>query len=146
MTLIGAPDRRPEGRALSLLRPEHFLVREAPDGPASAQAWQVIARQFSGSEILLEVRAPDGQRVWVEAGGQVRRLAIGDRVELRLRDVETVAFSPSAGIAARTGSGRVEGAPAGQRMPLDDQRDRPRDDHRESAPSQTVESVEPPVH
>jgi len=155
VTLIGAPDRRPEGRALSLLRPEHFLVREAPDGPVSAQAWQVIARQFSGSEILLEVRAPDGQRVWVEAGGQVRRLAIGDRVELRLRDVETVAFAPSLGIAAPTGSGHREGALAGRAKPPDDQREQPPpggplrsapEDHHAPPANETLETVEPPVH
>jgi len=120
VTLIGRRDRRPEGRALSLLRPEHFLVRDAPDGPASAGTWQVIGRRFSGSEILLEVRGADGQRVWVEAGGQVRRLAIGDRVELRLRDVETVAFAPSAGLTARS-------------------RDEP-------AAREALEPVEPPVH
>ena len=125
VTLIGGPARRPLGRALSLLRPEHFLVREAPDGPASAESWQVIARQFSGSEILLEVRAADGQRVWVEAGGQVRRLAIGDRVELRLRDVETVAFAPSAGIAAPHELALDRGEPI-----------RP----------ESLEPVEPPVH
>lgn len=93
--LVGPRDRRPEGRALCLLRPEHFTVREAPDGPVSADTWEIVSRQFSGSEILLQVRAGDGERVWVEAGDQVRRLAVGDRVELVLRSIETVAFSPS---------------------------------------------------
>jgi iron(III) transport system ATP-binding protein len=131
VTLIGRRDKRPEGRALSLLRPEHFLVRDAPDGPASADTWQVIGRRFSGSEILLEVRAEDGQRVWVEAGGQVRRLAIGDRVELHLRDVETVAFAPSAGLTAAT-------------VPTSgDAGSRSRDD---PAAREALEPVEPPVH
>ncbi len=139
VTLIGRPERRPQGRALSLLRPEHFLVREAPDGPASAESWTVIARQFSGSEILLEVRAADGQRVWVEAGGQVRRLAIGDRVELRLRDVETVAFSPSAGVAA-PGAAVHAPEPAGVgRRPTSGST-------AEADAHQALEPVEPPVH
>ena len=37
-------------------------------------------------------RPPDGDRLWVEAGERVRHLTLGDRVELRLRAVETVAF------------------------------------------------------
>ena len=83
---------RPEGAVLALLRPEHFGVREAPDGPAGPDAWEVRDRRFSGSEILLEVTASDGERLWVEAGERVRHLTLGDRVELRLRAVETVAF------------------------------------------------------
>ena len=53
---------------------------------------EVIDRRFSGSEILLELRAGDGERLWVEAGGRVRHLGLGDRVEVGLRDVESVAF------------------------------------------------------
>jgi iron(III) transport system ATP-binding protein len=83
------------GRGLVVLRPEHFDVLEAPDGPADAGAWRVLRRRFTGSEILYEVAASDGERLWVEAGHAVRRLRVGDAVSLRLRDVETVAF-PSA--------------------------------------------------
>lgn len=90
--LIDGPIARPDGHGLVLLRPEHFLVEEAPDGPASADGWQVTDRRFSGSEILLEVRASDGQRLWVEAGSRVRHLIMGDHVVVALRDVETVAF------------------------------------------------------
>ncbi|MDQ3938343.1 MAG: ABC transporter ATP-binding protein [Chloroflexota bacterium] len=90
--LIGPRDSRPQGRALAVLRPEFFDVWEAPDGPARTDRWRVIDRRFSGAELLLEVQAPDGQRLWCEAGRQVRRLAVGDVVELRLREVETVAF------------------------------------------------------
>jgi len=90
--LIGPPERRPTGRALAVLRPEHFDVWEAPDGPAGRNLWRVIDRRFSGAELLLEVQSGDGLRMWCEAGRQVRRLTVGDTVELRLRDVETVAF------------------------------------------------------
>ena len=90
--IVGHGRSRPEGAALCLLRPEHFGVVEASDGPASAGSWVVRDRRFSGSEILLEVVADDGERLWVEAGDRVRHLGLGDRVELTLRDVETVAF------------------------------------------------------
>jgi iron(III) transport system ATP-binding protein len=90
--IIGPARSRPEGAALCLLRPEHFAVIEASDGPASERSWVVRDRRFSGSEILLEVVADDGERLWVEAGDRVRHLGLGDRVELTLRDVETVAF------------------------------------------------------
>ena len=50
-------------------------------------------RRFAGSEILLEIEAPDGTRMWSVAGPGVRRLRIGDSVRVHLRDVETVAFS-----------------------------------------------------
>ena len=79
-----------------VLRPEHLDVLEAPDGPADAGAWRVLRRRFTGTEILYEVAAPDGERLWVEAGPAVRRLRVGDAVKLRLRDVETVIF-PTAG-------------------------------------------------
>jgi len=80
------------GRGLVVLRPEHLDVLEAPDGPSDAGAWRVLRRRFTGTEILYEVAAPDGQRLWVEAGHAVRRLRLGDAVNLRLRDVETVMF------------------------------------------------------
>lgn len=90
--LIGRSSPEPTGHGLVLLRPEHFSIVEAPDGPADGDGWEVIARRFSGSEILLEIRATDGQRLWVEAGSRVRHLGIGDRVKVELRDIETVAF------------------------------------------------------
>lgn len=90
--LIGGEGRPDDGHALCLLRPEHFTILEAPDGPASSGGWDVIDRRFSGSEILLELRASDGQRLWVEAGSRVRHLGLGDRVGVSLRDIETVAF------------------------------------------------------
>ena len=93
----------PDGHALCLLRPEHFEVKETSDGLADAGAWSVIDRRFSGSEILLELRAGDGERMWVEAASRVRHLGLGDRVSVRLRDIETVAFS-------RRGSGAPEAA------------------------------------
>ncbi|CAN5643612.1 ABC transporter ATP-binding protein [soil metagenome] len=99
--LVGPRSRRPQGRALCVLRPEHFRVAEAADGAAGHGTWEVTARRFSGSEILLEVRAADGELMWVEAGDQVRRLSVGDRVELELRPVETVAFGPTAGVVGR---------------------------------------------
>jgi iron(III) transport system ATP-binding protein len=80
------------GPALCLLRPEHFSVGEAPGESAPEQRWLVIDRRFSGSEILLEVRSDDGERLWVEAGSRVRHVDLGDRVSIALRVVETVAF------------------------------------------------------
>jgi iron(III) transport system ATP-binding protein len=119
--IVGGPAGRTSGHALCLLRPEHFSVQEAPDGPADGSAWKVIDRRFSGSEILLELQASDGQRLWVEAGSRVRHLGLGDRVAVRLRDIETVAFgrrshepeppagrgSASDGEAAIVSAGRV---------------------------------------
>lgn len=90
--LITSPEHRLEGHGLCLLRPEHFSIEEAPDGPASTEAWEVIDRRFSGSEILLELRSADGEQLWVEAGSRVRHLGLGDSVRVRIRDVETVAF------------------------------------------------------
>ena len=90
--LVGPGSRDPAGHGLVLLRPEHFAIAEAPDGPAADDGWEVISRRFSGSEILLEVRAGDGQRLWVEAGSRVRHLGIGDHVRVSLRVIETVAF------------------------------------------------------
>jgi iron(III) transport system ATP-binding protein len=90
--LVGAESRAVAGHALCLLRPEHFAIQEAVDGLASGDAWRVTDRRFSGSEILLELRASDDERLWVEAGSRVRHLSLGDRVDIELRDIETVAF------------------------------------------------------
>ena len=90
-------------RGLVVLRPEHLDVLEAPDGPADGSAWRVLRRRFTGAEILYEVAATDGARLWVEAGPSVRRLRVGDAVRLRLRDVETVLF-PSGGSSDQPGS------------------------------------------
>ena len=90
--LVGPRAARAEGRALVVLRPEHLDVLETPDGPADPGAWRVLRRRFAGTEILYEVVAGDGERLWVEAGPGVRRLRVGDSVALRLREVETVAF------------------------------------------------------
>jgi iron(III) transport system ATP-binding protein len=91
--IIGARRHDPS-RGLVVVRPEHIDVLEAPDGPADDAAWRVLRRRFTGTEILYEVSAPDGARLWVEAGPAVRRLRVGDAVILRLRDVETVMFAP----------------------------------------------------
>ena len=90
--LVGPRAESAHGRALAVIRPEHLDVTEVPDGPADAGAWRVLGRRFTGAEILYEVIAPDGERLWVEAGHAVRRLRVGDLVSLHLRDVETVAF------------------------------------------------------
>lgn len=100
--LIGTAERRPHGQAMCLLRPEHFGIVEAPDGPASSDGWEVIDRRFSGSEILLELRSDDGEQLWVEAGSRVRHLGLGDRVSVTLRDVETVAFGRRSGSSPST--------------------------------------------
>lgn len=102
--VIGPADRRPTGHALCLLRPEHFSIEEAPDGTASSDSWQVTDRRFSGSEILLEVRSGDGERLWVEAGSRVRHLGLGDGVRVSLRDVETVAFGRKPVVTSASGS------------------------------------------
>jgi iron(III) transport system ATP-binding protein len=99
--LVGPRATRAEGRALVVLRPEHLDVLEAADGPAEPDAWRVLRRRFAGTEILYEVTATDGERLWVEAGPGVRRLRVGDSVTLRLREVETVAF-PTAHPSDRT--------------------------------------------
>jgi len=96
--LVGPRAARAEGRALVVLRPEHLDILEAPDGPADPGAWRVLRRRFAGTEILYEVVAPDGERLWVEAGPGVRRLRVGDTVTLRLRDIETVAFPSAHGV------------------------------------------------
>ncbi len=109
LRVVGArPGDGSHGRAV--VRPEHVDLIEAADGPADAGAWRVAGRRFTGTEILYEVVAGDGARLWVEAGPAVRRLRVGDAVTLHLRDVETVVFpdpgSTGAGIAT------PEGAPA----------------------------------
>jgi len=83
--------RAADGPALTLLRPEHFTVAPVADG-AAAGAWEVIGRRFSGSEILVEVRDAGGERIWAEAGSQVRHVRPGDHLRLELKAVETVAF------------------------------------------------------
>lgn len=90
--LIGPGSRELAGHGLVLLRPEHFAIVESPAGAADGTGWEVIGRRFSGSEILLEVRAMDGQRLWVEAGSRVRHLGLRDHVSVTLREIETVAF------------------------------------------------------
>ncbi len=99
------------GRGLVVLRPEHIEVLEAPDGPADSSSWRILRRRFTGSEILYEVAAPDGERLWVEAGHAVRRLRVGDAVNLRLREFETVAF-PVSGHPSGHGDGRRVATPA----------------------------------
>ncbi len=126
--LIGKGALQPSGRALVVLRPEHFEASEAPDGPAGAGLWRIVDRRFSGAELLFDVLSHDGLRLWCEAGRQVRRLTLGDSIELTLRDdIETVAFaatgSAPAGPAQRDQSGDpldragaavpVEGEPVG---------------------------------
>jgi iron(III) transport system ATP-binding protein len=81
----------PTGHTLCLLRPEHFRVQLGLDDDAG-RGWEVMDRRFSGSEILLELQSSDGERIWVEAGDRIRHLGLGDRVSVRVRDVETVAF------------------------------------------------------
>jgi ABC-type Fe3+/spermidine/putrescine transport system ATPase subunit len=119
--LIGPPSRHPTGHGLCLLRPEHFSIEEAPDGAATSDAWEVISRRFSGSEILLELRAADGERLWVEAGSRVRHVGLRDAVRVRLRDVETVAFGRKVstahvvvgpGVETTPGAGAVPGLEA----------------------------------
>ena len=110
----------PVGRASVVIRPEHLELTEAPDGPAAADTWRIIRRRFTGSEILLEVEAGDGLRVWSEAGPQVRRLRLGDTVSIRLRDVSTVAFAPTPGAAHRSGEPGVRAAPTADAARADD--------------------------
>ncbi len=95
------------GRGLVVLRPEHLDMLEAPDGPADAGAWRVLRRRFTGTEILYEVAGPDGERLWVEAGHAVRRLRVGDAVNLRLREVETVVFPAVGGHAGAHGAAQI---------------------------------------
>ena len=102
VSVIGPGSRELAGHGLVLLRPEHFAIVEAPDGPADSHGWEVIARRFFGAEILLEIRAGDGQRLWVEAGSRVRHLGIGDRVTLQLREIETVAYGRRSSEASET--------------------------------------------
>jgi ABC-type Fe3+/spermidine/putrescine transport system ATPase subunit len=117
--LVGGRSRQLSGHALCLLRPEHFSVEEAPDGAATSDAWRVVDRRFSGSEILLGLRSGDGEQLWVQAGSRVRHLDIGDAVRVALRDIETVAFgrrlgggTPAASVLEHESSPRnIEAAP-----------------------------------
>jgi ABC-type Fe3+/spermidine/putrescine transport system ATPase subunit len=106
--LVGGRQRHRDGHALCVLRPEHFAIEEAPDGRASLDGWEVTDRRFSGSEILLEVRAFDGERLWVEAGSGVRHLRLGDQVRVAIRDVETVAFGRLRGSSSSGGVGTTD--------------------------------------
>jgi hypothetical protein len=115
--LIGPGSRDLTAHGLVLLRPEHFAIAEAPDGPAQDAGWEVISRRFSGSEILLEVRAADGQRLWVEAGSRVRHLGLGDHVRVALREIETVAFGRRAPVSPETAT-NVSGTDTRTRSPL----------------------------
>jgi iron(III) transport system ATP-binding protein len=99
--LVGSGARE-GGDAMVVIRPEHLELDEAPDGPADGAAWRVLGRRFTGSEILLDIAAPDGLRLWAEAGPHVRRLRVGDSVRVRLRDVESVAFPAQLGGPPRT--------------------------------------------
>ncbi|MFM2106261.1 MAG: hypothetical protein RL338_1293 [Chloroflexota bacterium] len=85
----------PAGRALVLVRPEHVELAPA-DEPAGAVAGRIVQRRFAGAELHYEVALDGGPSLWVEAGAAARRLRVGDRVRLALRDVETVAFPPAA--------------------------------------------------
>ena len=80
---------------------------EAPDGPADAGAWRVQRRRFTGTEILYEVIAPDGERLWVEAGPAVRRLRVGDAVDAAPARCRDGAFG--SGHAAGTARDREPG-------------------------------------
>ncbi len=101
-----------------VIRPEHLEIDEAPDGDARGDTWRIVRRRFAGSEILLEVEARDGLRVWCEAGPHVRRLRLGDSVSIRLRDAETVAFPPTRGTRAPAGEPGAD-APAGSPTAID---------------------------
>jgi iron(III) transport system ATP-binding protein len=101
------------GRATVVIRPEHLELAEAPDGAARGDTWRIVRRRFAGAEILLEVEAADGLRVWCEAGPQVRRLRLGDNVTVRLRDVGTVAFAPRRGGAPPVDADHPAGAGGG---------------------------------
>ncbi|NJD27856.1 MAG: ABC transporter ATP-binding protein [Chloroflexi bacterium] len=91
--IVGQASRL-DGRGFAVIRPEHIELMEAPDGPSGPEAWRIVGRRFTGSEILFEIMAGDGLRLWAEAGPSVRRLRIGDAVTVNLRPIETVAFAP----------------------------------------------------
>jgi iron(III) transport system ATP-binding protein len=118
--LVGQGSAGHRGRGLVVLRPEHLEVMEAPDGPADSSAWRVLRRRFSGTEILYEVAAGDGERLWVEAGHAVRRLRLGDAVKLRLRQIETVFFEAGHAAAQTSGPSGERGQRLAQRADPDD--------------------------
>jgi iron(III) transport system ATP-binding protein len=99
----------PDGPATVVIRPEHLELAEAPDGDARDNAWRIVRRRFAGSEILLEVEARDGLRVWSEAGPNVRRLRLGDSVTVLMREVETVAFASGVHAGSPSPGPGVEG-------------------------------------
>ena len=112
--LVATARTRPEGRCLVAIRPEQIALNETPDGGASAGAWRVVDRRFAGTEILLQVAAPDGVTVWAAPGPALRRLQPGDAVQPSLRDSEAVAFA----------SAKANAAPvAAQEAPADVARD-----------------------
>ena len=94
---------QPEPAGVDVGRTQRQSRIPARSDPADGAGWDVIDRRFSGSEILLELRAGDGERLWVEAGSRVRHLSLGDRVSVSLRDIDTVAFT-------RRGAGASEAA------------------------------------
>jgi iron(III) transport system ATP-binding protein len=106
------------GHGLVVIRPEHLDVVEAPDGPSDGEAWRMVGRRFTGSEILFEVAAPDGARLWVEAGHAVRRLRLGDAVRLSLRDVESVLFPTDRGAMQPADDDAVHVAPVDGPTPI----------------------------
>jgi iron(III) transport system ATP-binding protein len=116
LRLVGARSARAVGRGLVVVRPEHLDVIEAADGPADPDSWRVARRRFAGTEILYEVVASDGERLWVEAGPSVRRLRVGDWVRLHLRDAETVAFPRSHPAEAGEARAEIGAAPAGAEL------------------------------
>ena len=61
--LVGPGSRDPAGHGLVLLRPEHFAIAEAPDGPAQDDGWEVISRRFSGFRCHLPCRAAWGAKI-----------------------------------------------------------------------------------
>jgi iron(III) transport system ATP-binding protein len=109
----------PEGRAIVVIRPEHLEIDEAPDGDARGDTWRIVRRRFAGSEILLEVEARDGLRVWCEAGPHVRRLRLGDSVSIRLRDAETVAFPTTRATPAQSVDEEARGVASGSTVAID---------------------------
>jgi iron(III) transport system ATP-binding protein len=123
--LVGHGSAGHRGRGLVVLRPEHLEVLEAPDGPADSSAWRVLRRRFSGTEILYEVASGNGERLWVEAGHAVRRLRLGDAVNLRLREIETVFFeaghpqAPAAGPSGERGQRLAQLADPADRLEVE---------------------------
>jgi iron(III) transport system ATP-binding protein len=86
-----------DGRALVVVRPEHFDLRPAESADENSRQTGlrgiVRSRRFAGSELLYEITPDTGPpSLWVEAGPAARRLEIGDTVWMSLRVRESVAF------------------------------------------------------